>query len=419
MAEEVIKIEQLKHFKDKYDEQVGGQLAQVTTQLDAKLDKADPTGTGSLSMNRAAGSVVGTYSTTLGQNNIALGQYSVAEGNSTMAIGDYSHIEGNNGVAGEGSHVEGNGTIYTLQKLTGSGTSYSYSGRTDLGIGNVLYYNGIFAFITNIDKANSTLEVDVSLGTLNNTNTILYYHAANDVSHIEGSNNIASNFSHAEGGTNRAYGSCSHVEGSENTVAGANAHGEGEKVNVTGKVAHGEGYQTTASGDYSHAEGYYTTASGYASHAEGRVATASGSCSHAEGDTCKAEGYYSHAEGYESKAQGRMSHAEGGATIAHRYCQHTFGECNIQEVGDTESRGTYVEIVGNGENPNNRSNARTLDWSGNERLQGTVYVNCNSDSTGGSQVVSQADIEGTGAKLYYTWDETTGTLNFFTTKPNN
>lgn len=37
-------------------------------------------------------------------------------------------------------------------------------------------------------------------------------------------------------------------------------------------------------------------------------------------------------------------------------------------------KGTYVEIVGNGTNNNNRSNARTLDWSGNESLAGSLTL---------------------------------------------
>ena len=34
----------------------------------------------------------------------------------------------------------------------------------------------------------------------------------------------------------------------------------------------------------------------------------------------------------------------------------------------------YAEIIGNGVASNNRSNARTLDWNGNEELQGTIYL---------------------------------------------
>ena len=38
-----------------------------------------------------------------------------------------------------------------------------------------------------------------------------------------------------------------------------------------------------------------------------------------------------------------------------------------------DSSNTYVEIVGNG-NASTRSNARTLDWSGNETLAGKLTV---------------------------------------------
>ncbi|MBO7697088.1 MAG: hypothetical protein J6Y28_04905 [Acholeplasmatales bacterium] len=45
-----------------------------------------------------------------------------------------------------------------------------------------------------------------------------------------------------------------------------------------------------------------------------------------------------------------------------------FGEYNIQDnsSADISNRGTYIEIVGKGTASNARSNARTLDWNGNE-----------------------------------------------------
>ena len=46
----------------------------------------------------------------------------------------------------------------------------------------------------------------------------------------------------------------------------------------------------------------------------------------------------------------------------------------------------YVEIIGNGADESSKSNARTLDWSGNERLMGDIYVGCNADSTGGTKL---------------------------------
>lgn len=49
----------------------------------------------------------------------------------------------------------------------------------------------------------------------------------------------------------------------------------------------------------------------------------------------------------------------------------------------------YVEMIGNGSLTTRiRSNARTLDWDGNERLMGDLYVRCNSDSTGGEKLVN-------------------------------
>lgn len=129
-----------------------------------------------------------------------------------------------------------------------------------------------------------------------------------------------------------------------------------------GIKATAEGIGTTASGDYSHAEGSYSQAKGYASHAE-TYGIAMGNASHAEGNGTATGGY---------------SHAEGQGTIANRQSQHVFGEYNVlDDTGSTPyTRGTYIEIVGNGTGASAslRSNARTLDWSGNEVLAGKLTV---------------------------------------------
>lgn len=130
------------------------------------------------------------------------------------------------------------------------------------------------------------------------------------------------------------------------------------------------GYDVTASGASSHAEGDYTIASGESSHAEGNGTTASGSQSHAEGGGTTASGSHSHTEGYRSEASGAQSHAEGFSTIASGVNQHAFGKYNIED-----SLNEYVEIVGNGNNASSRSNARTLDWEGNEFLAGDLTIN--------------------------------------------
>lgn len=143
-----------------------------------------------------------------------------------------------------------------------------------------------------------------------------------------------------------------------------------------GTKATAEGVETTASGNYSHAEGNSTTASGQFSHAEGDNTTASGNGSHTEGNETTASGYISHAEGSFTIASGHASHTEGFYTTAQRRSQHVFGEYNILDTtgSTTSEKGSYIEIVGNGTADSARSNARTLDWSGNETLAGTLTI---------------------------------------------
>lgn len=159
------------------------------------------------------------------------------------------------------------------------------------------------------------------------------------------------------------------------TILGNLVTAEGNQTTANRDYSHAEGDNTIASGDQSHAEGFKTTASGTSSHAEGHMTTASGPASHAEGKSSTASGYYSHAEG-SGIALGDYSHAEGSATTAQRKSQHVFGEYNVLDTtGTTTTRGQYVEIVGNGNAANTtRSNARTLDWSGNEWLAGKLTV---------------------------------------------
>lgn len=150
----------------------------------------------------------------------------------------------------------------------------------------------------------------------------------------------------------------------------------GKRITSTlGTAATAEGYYVIASGNYSHAEGNGSIASGNYSHAEGQYSTASGTISHAEGQSTTASGMDSHAEGALTVASGVTSHAEGAHTIANHRAQHVFGEYNVEDTNTASNdiRGDYVEIVGNG-SVDTRSNARTLDWSGNETLAGKLTV---------------------------------------------
>lgn len=131
----------------------------------------------------------------------------------------------------------------------------------------------------------------------------------------------------------------------------------------TGVQSARQGTNNTASGNYSFAEGWSTKATT--------------PFAHAEGDSTVASGYYgSHAEGFMSEASGDTSHAEGSNTKATHKNQHVFGAFNEEDPSDAASsaRGTYIEIVGNGTSNADRSNARTLDWDGNEVLAGKLTV---------------------------------------------
>ena len=337
--------------------------------INSKMDKENPTGTGSFSMNRKANTTIGNYSHAEGNRNEASGSCSHAEGSDTKASGNHSHAEGySTESSGTYSHAEG-------YKTTASG----------------------------------------------------------DYSHTEGYNTIASeSFSHAEGHTATASGSTSHAEGYKTTASGTGAHAEGYSTTASGSYSHAEGYQTKAtttddttfattrttkgyythaeghgsvaygaishaegngtkaSGSYSHAEGSGSIASSEAAHAEGVGTTASGYSSHAEGTTTIASGKRSHAEGWGTTASGDYgSHAEGWGTIANGNSSHVQGKWNIDDIdADGNPLNTYAHIVGNGTSDGARSNAHTLDWEGNGCFAGDVYVG-GADMETGTKVLSE------------------------------
>lgn len=167
----------------------------------------------------------------------------------------------------------------------------------------------------------------------------------------------------------QAEGSIRSIGAYDTTInpLGQYAQAFGSGTIASGEYSHAEGAGPKASGAASHAEGYSTTASGQTSHAEGNQTEASSPNSHAEGDNTTASGNSSHAEGYSTTASGEYSHAEGRTTIAQGNNQHVQGKYNITDT-------TSAHIVGNGSDSSNKSNAHTLDWSGNAWFAGDVYT---------------------------------------------
>ena len=219
----------------------------------------------------------------------------------------------------------------------------------------------------------------------------------------QGYGNTASGFSsHAEGGSTVASGTGSHAEGYAvnydgtnyyTTASGLGAHAEGLGTTASGNESHSEGMVTNASSTCDHAEGQLTTASGGMAHAEGYSTTASSSASHAEGWECTASGSGAHAEGHGSTASGKDSHAQNSYTKASKRSQTALGTYNTEDTASTTTHpsgtaayGKYALIIGNGTADNSRSNALTVDWSGNVDIASGAKYKINGTALAASDV---------------------------------
>ena len=196
------------------------------------------------------------------------------------------------------------------------------------------------------------------------------------------------------------------------SLYGNTAINVGRKASTTvGNHSTALGENTEASGYRSYAEGSGTKSTSYDTHAEGTNTEANYQSAHAEGQNTKATGLSTHAEGLGSQASGEAAHAEGYHTKASGDYQHVSGKYNIED-----SNGTYAEIIGNGTANNSRSNARTLDWSGNEVLSGSLTINGNQTvtTTGDFKTINSSSILGSGDISVSTFS---GSYNDLTNKP--
>ena len=299
---------------------------EITADTSKKMDKENPSGTGSFSMNRKADTEVGANSTTEGTENVASGENSHAEGKTSTASGHASHAEGwNSKASGAQAHAEGSSTA---------------SGKNSHSEGTAT-------------KATS------------------------EASHAEGYYTIAGGGSaHAEGNNSSASGNSSHAEGYYAHAEGASSHSEGQYTYSEGTASHSEGEYSKAKGIDSHAEGNRTTALGKTSHSEG-LSTNNANTSRIQSDTSNADvisswesskfslakGEASHVEGKDCMALGDYSHSGGLATRAGYQSQTAIGEYN-------DNKEENIFEVGNGTS-DARSNALELTKSGDLKIGGS------------------------------------------------
>lgn len=221
-----------------------------------------------------------------------------------------------------------------------------------------------------------------------------------------GSGNTASGIGSAVGGGtgNTASGDSACVSGGDqNTADGNNAGivgGENNQASGNYSFVGGGTYNNATNTESAAVGGELNTASGGQSFVGGgydntasssQASVVGGNNNGASGQKSSAVGGYSNTAsgenaivlgGEESEASGDNSAVVGGdGGRAVNKSQLVFGEFNVADPSgnNTDARGDYVEIVGNGTADNARSNARTLDWNGNERLAGKLYVNGGTD----------------------------------------
>ena len=233
----------------------------------------------------------------------------------------------------------------------------------------------------------------------------------------------------------------------------------------TGSISMG---RTETTGINSIALGTSAKASGQNSFAAGAYVNATGNYSFAMGYTANAKALHAFAQGYNIQASGAGSHAYGRSTIANASHSFAMGSANQEfvlwpvwtantsyQVGDRIRRyddsstgyicqvansdssftsGNWTEVrrnsdfayvFGNGTDQV-RSNAYTLEWNGTGRYSGDLYVNCNTDSTGGYKVATESYVTtaianasiGGGSSVTLATVATTGDYDDLINKPN-
>lgn len=104
----------------------------------AKMNKTDPTGSGSLSINRKANSTVGTASMAIGYNTTASGTYSLASGIETLAQGNSQAVFGTYNVGDTTSLL-----------IIGNGNSSKRSNAFSIGNDGKAYHANLASGVTN------------------------------------------------------------------------------------------------------------------------------------------------------------------------------------------------------------------------------------------------------------------------------
>lgn len=249
------------------------------------------------------------------------GSYSVALGKDATANDTYTTVSGGSGNSAE-----------AIGATVGGGESNSATDRdATVGGGRSNVASGAFSFVGG-GESNTASGGESSIG--------------------GGRSNTASGISATVGGgyLNEAGGQTDTIGGGWGNVTGSNQYVTPQENTIGG------GYLNEARGKWA------TVGGGYMNKATRNYATVSGGSNNTASSDGSAVGggEYNTASGVNAFVVGDHNNANSGNGFV-------FGKYNQSYSG-----AFYAELVGNGTDENNRSNARKLDWNGNEWLAGRI-----------------------------------------------
>ena len=242
--------------------------------------------------------------------------FSYANGYQNTALSSSVHITGDSNIVGARAYqiLESNKSesTYTLDSVIGLQTGDIYSIRLSANYDN-------WGKITDIYPETNTVKVDTFIDKAVTASSSFRIESKPWL----GTTNWAS-YARSSGVSNRVHGDAASADGRSNIITGR----------------------------YGRASGYLNK-TGYAGHVQNRGNTALG---------IDASG-----SGRDTVADGERSFTMGHGTVAKAKDQLARGKYNIPDDGQN-----YADIVGNGKDDNNRSNAYTLDWDGNAWYAGNI-----------------------------------------------
>lgn len=395
----------------------------TTSDVSNKMDKVDPTGTGKFQLN-----------------GVAIGEKSIVIGNDSIAYGGYYS-------SAYATSISTGLTTTTIQIRADAtpGVSNAYMIQTGTArpvVGSIVYYNNQYRkIIRSFEYTYSTLalsyiqldsafspdiseitEVTVYNATSGNGATGLNSFAVGSSAKAFGMVSSALQYGLAAGtysfatNNSKSFGQNSFAEG-QAVAIGNNSHAEGYcQLYEIGLKGTGTSYtyevsSTSAvpkvndiivsSEDYT-TKAVVTSVNSTSTTGTLTVSSTLGTLSNYGGLNRNgylikngAYGTASHSENA-GHSYGNYSHAEGVSTSLGKY-QHTFGRYNTFDVVSNplsveSGCGYYIEMVGNGTSTSARSNARTLDWNGNEVLAGGLTIGAYSTLSDGTNSTTISNI---------------------------